>query len=172
MFEREQWQHVENPIHCLVHYSDKMENHPLLFERGQWQRVENLIHCLVKQQWKHMEFYPLLTKCALKVQEKLHPLMFEREQWYHVENHIHCLVLYSDKMENYPLLFERGQLQRVENHIHCLVKQQWQHMEIIHCLLNVMWQHMENNIHCSLKGNSGNLWKIISTAKWNSSDNI
>ena len=35
MFEKEQWQHVENPIHCLVHYSDKMENHPLLFERGQ-----------------------------------------------------------------------------------------------------------------------------------------
>ena len=82
--------------------------------------------------------------------------MFEREQWHHVENPIHCLVLYSDKMENHPLLFERGQLQRVENHIDCLVKQQWQHMEIIHCLLNVMWQHMENNIHCSLKENSGN----------------
>ena len=34
MFEREQWQHVENPIHCLVHYSDKMENHPLLSARA------------------------------------------------------------------------------------------------------------------------------------------
>ena len=78
MFEIEQWQHVENPIHCLVHYSDKMENHPLLFERGQWQRVENHIDCLVKQQWQYMEFHPLLTKCALKVQEKLHPLMFKK----------------------------------------------------------------------------------------------
>ena len=34
MFEREQWQHVENSIHCLVHFSDKMKNHPLLFERA------------------------------------------------------------------------------------------------------------------------------------------
>ena len=33
MFEREQWQHVENPIHCLLHYSDMMEHHLLLFER-------------------------------------------------------------------------------------------------------------------------------------------
>ena len=49
MFEREQWQHVENPIHCLVHYSDKMENHPLLFERGQWQYVENQIHCFLRE---------------------------------------------------------------------------------------------------------------------------
>ena len=34
MFEREQWQHMENPIHCLVYYSDKMENHPLLSARA------------------------------------------------------------------------------------------------------------------------------------------
>ena len=34
MFEREQWQHVENPIHCLVHYRDKMENNPLLSARA------------------------------------------------------------------------------------------------------------------------------------------
>ena len=33
MFEREQWQ-LENPIHCLVYYSDKMENHPLLSARA------------------------------------------------------------------------------------------------------------------------------------------
>ena len=71
-----------------------------------------------------------------------------------------------------PLLFKIEQWQHVENHIHCLVKQQWQHMEIIHCLLNVMWQHMENNIHCSLKVSSDNMWKITSTATWNSVYNI
>ena len=81
---------------------------PLLFERGQWQHVENHIHCLVKQQWQHMEILPLLTKFALTAQEKLHPLMFERKQWQHVENPIHCLVHYSDKMENHPLLSARA----------------------------------------------------------------
>ena len=123
-FEREQWQHVENPIHCLVHFSDKMENHPLLFERGHWQHMENHIHCLVKQQWHYMEIHPVLTKCALTAQEKLHLLMLEREQWQQVENPKHCLVHYSDQIEHHPLLFERGQWQHVENHIHCLLKQQ------------------------------------------------
>ena len=80
MFERKHWQHVENPIHCLVHYIDKMGNHPLLFERGHWQHVENHIHCLVKQQSQQMEIHPVLTKCALKAREKQHLPMFEREQ--------------------------------------------------------------------------------------------
>ena len=133
MFERERWQHVENPIHCLVHFSNKMDNHPQLFERGQWQHVENHIHCLVKQQQQHIEIHPVLNKCALKAQEKLYPLMFEREQWQHVENQTHYLVHYSDKMENHPLLIkcalkahgkptpllsERG-LTTCGNHIHC-----------------------------------------------------
>ena len=105
-FEREHWKHVENLVHCLVHFSDKMENLPLLSERGHWQHMENHIHCLMKQQWHYMEIHPVLTKCALTAQEKLHLLMFEREQW-----------------------------QQVENPIHCLVKQQWQYMKI-HPVLN------------------------------------
>ena len=103
MFEREQGQHVENPIHCLVHYSDKMEKHPLIFERGQWQHVENHTHCLVKQQWQHMKIIHCLlnVKSDVTTNGKQHPLFFEREYW-----------------------------QLVENHIYCLVKQQWQHIEI------------------------------------------
>ena len=134
MFEREQWQHVENPIHCLVHYSDKMESHPLLFQRGQW-HVENHTHCLVEQQWRHMEMRPVPTKCTLKAYEKLHPLMFERELWQHVENPIHCLVHNSDNIWN-----------------------------TFHCLLNVLWKHAENQIHCFLKECSDNMWKTTHTA--------
>ena len=182
---------------------------PLLFERGQWQHVENHIHCLVKQQWQHMEILPLLTKFALTAQEKLHPLMFERKQWQHVENPIHCLVHYIDKMGNHPLLFERGHWQHVENHIHCLVKQQsqqmeihpvltkcalkarekqhlpmfereqWQHVEnpihclvhssdnisnTFHCLLSVLWKHAENQIHSFLREGCDNMWKTTYTA--------
>ena len=135
IFEREQWQYVENPIHCLVHFSDKMENYPLLFERGQWQHVENHIHCLVKQQWQHMEIHPVLNKCALKAQEKLHPLMFERELWQHVENPIHCLVHNSDNIWN-----------------------------TFHCLLSVLWKHAENQIHCFLREGSDSMWKTTHTA--------
>ena len=175
MLEREKWQHVENSIHCLVHFSYKMENHPLLFERGQWHHVENPIHCLVKQQWQNMEIHPVLNTCALKLQEKLHPLMFEIEQWQHVGNSIHCLLHYSNKMENHPLLFERGQW-HVENDIHCLVKQQWWHMEIhlvptkcalkayekLHPLMfaRELWQHVENPMHC-LVHNSDNIWNTF-----------
>ena len=32
IFKREQWQHAENHIHYFVHYSDNMENHPLLIK--------------------------------------------------------------------------------------------------------------------------------------------
>ena len=117
MFERELWQYVENPIHCLFHYNDKMEHHPLLFERGHW-HMENRIHCLVEQHWQHMEIHPVLNECALKAQENLHPLMLEREQWQHGENPIHCLVHNSDNIWN-----------------------------TFHCLLSVLLKHPENQIY-------------------------
>ena len=136
LLSAQEWQHMEHlPLFIKCAVKTCRKPNPLLFERGHWQHVENHIHCLMKQQWQHMEIHPLLTKCVLKAQEKLHPLIFEREQWQQVENPIHCLVHFSDKMENHPLLFERGQ-----------------------------WQHAENNIQYSLNENSGNLWKITSTA--------
>ena len=136
IFERQQWQHVQNHIHCLVHYSDNMESHPLLikcavktyrkpnpllFERNQWQNVEKHIHCLVKQQWKHMEIHLLPLKCDVRIHRKQHPLFFEREQWQLRKNHIHCL-------------------------------------------LNVPWQHKENRIHWFLREGSDRMWKTTSTA--------
>ena len=181
MFEKEQWQHVENPIHCLVHYSDKMENHPLLFERGQWQHVENDIHCLVKQQWQHMEIHPVLTKFALKAREKLHPLMFERKLWQYVENPIHCLVLNSGNIWNTFHWFLSVLWKHAQNQIHCFLREGSDNMwktthtllsetavtacarEPIRCLLNVLWEQMENNIHCFLKKRSDNMWKTVYT---------
>ena len=49
MFEREQWQHVENPIHCLVHNSDNIWNtfHCLLSVL--WKHAENQIHCFLRE---------------------------------------------------------------------------------------------------------------------------
>ena len=49
MFESEQWQHVENPIYCLVHNSENIGNifHCLL--SVQWKHAENQIHCFLRE---------------------------------------------------------------------------------------------------------------------------
>ena len=49
MFEREQWQHVENPIYCLVQNSENIGNtfHCLLSVL--WKQAENQIHCFLRK---------------------------------------------------------------------------------------------------------------------------
>ena len=49
IFEREQWQHVENPIYCLVHNSENIWNifHCLL--SVQRKHAENQIHCFLRE---------------------------------------------------------------------------------------------------------------------------
>ena len=102
-------------IHYLVHYSDKMGNHPLLI------------------------------KCALKTHGKPNPLLFERGQGQHVETISTAKWNSSDNMEICPLLIEcdvrthekktsivvwNRAVTTCEKLIHCLVKQQKQHVEI------------------------------------------
>ena len=66
MFEREQGQHVENPIHCLVHYSDKIEKHPLIFERGQSVTTCGKPHTLLSETAvTTYENHPLSIKCQI-----------------------------------------------------------------------------------------------------------
>ena len=49
MFEREQWQHVENPIYCLVQNSENIGNtfHCLLSVL--WKHAENQMHCFLRE---------------------------------------------------------------------------------------------------------------------------
>ena len=173
IFEREQWQHVENHIHCFVHYSDNMENHPpfircavkthgksnpQLFERGQWQHVENHIHCLVKQQWQHVENY-------------IHCLQIV--PWQHKGNSIHWF--FKKSSDNMCKITYTSWFTTVTT---------W---KTIRCLLSVQWNHMENQIQCFLRKGSDNMWKTTSTAYklcldstrkitstdfWKSSDNM
>ena len=171
---------------CALKVQEKL--HSLMFEREEWQHVKNPIHCLVKEQWQHIEIHPLLAKCALTAQGKLHPLISEREQdsmwkirhttqfitvtrwkiihcllivhWKHMENQIHWF-LREDRQ--HPLLSETAvttygnpstaywmwcentwkktsiaawnrAVTTCDKLIHCLVKQQEQHMWI-HALL-------------------------------------
>ena len=87
---------------------------------------------------------------------------------------IHCLLnVQWQSIKNHPFIFERRQWQHAENHIHCLAKYQWHHLwNSIDCLLNMERQCNKNYIHCFLQETGENMWKITSTAKWNSSDNI
>ena len=52
MFERELWEHVENPIHCLVHNSDKIWNtfHYLLGEN--MQKTKSTVFWEGSDMWK------------------------------------------------------------------------------------------------------------------------
>ena len=168
MFEREQWQHVENLIHCLVHCSDKIENHPLLFERGHWQYLENQIHCLVKQQWQHMEIHPVLCIhwCLKESSDNMWKphILFSAQQWKHMEHlplFIKCAV--KTRRKPNPLLFERGS-DKMWKTTHTASWNSRTTYENNHPLpIKCDVTTHGKNIHCSLKENSGNLWKITST---------
>ena len=87
-----QWQHEKPSAVFKYAVKTHGKSSQLLFERGQWQHVENHIHCLVKQQWQYKEIHPLSIKCDMTTHGKQHLLFFKREHWQLVKSHIHCLV--------------------------------------------------------------------------------
>ena len=49
MFEKELWQHVENPIHWLVRNSDNIWKFFHCLLSVLWKHAENQIHCFLRE---------------------------------------------------------------------------------------------------------------------------
>ena len=157
------------PIKCTV--AAYWKQHPLLFGSN---NIWESIHWFKNMQWQRKVNY---IPCFLKNRIPNRWEITSTNLWSNTDNiwiSIHCLLnVQWQHMKNHPLLFERRQWQDAENHIHCWGKQQWHHLwNSIYCLLKMQRQRNKIYINYFLKEVGENMWKIISTAKWSSSDNI
>ena len=168
------WRHMQiHPIFIKSVVITHRKLHPLLFERKQWKHVENHIHCQMKTTMTKYENLPTayqmcndntwktISTAFWKSEKakfgKPHPLFKER-----------AVTIF---MEIHQLL--NVQWQHIENKIHYFLKESSDSIrKSIHFLMNLQSQRKVNLIQCSLKKGNDNVWKTTSIALQNSSDII